>query len=254
MSDRPARPKPENLLLNLVCNVGVPTVILTWFSGARGLGPKAGLLVALAFPLGYGVYDFLVRRRTNFISVLGFTSVLISGGFGLMQLDGFWFAVKDAAIPSAIGLAVLASLRAKTPLVTELLYNPQVIDVDRVDAALTAHGTRHRFSQLLREASYLIALAFFVSAVLNYGLARHLLKSPPATEAFNNELAKMHLLSWPVIVLPSMGMMMFALWRLLNGLEGASGLTMDEILRQPPKKEAAAAKSGAAEETDRRQD
>lgn len=234
------KPKPENLLLNLVCNVGVPTVILTWFSGDKGLGPKWGLLVALAFPLGYGIHDFAVRRRTNFVSVLGFVSVLISGGFGLMQLDGFWFAVKDAAIPTAIGLAVLASMRAKTPLVNELLYNPQVIDVARVDAALAERGTRDKFARLLREASYLLAAAFGISAALNFGLARYLLRSPPATEAFNQELAKMHWLSWPVIVLPSMAMMMYALWRLLQGLEGATGLTVDEILKQPPEKKAAA--------------
>lgn len=250
MPDVPSKPKPENLLLNLVCNVGIPTAILTWCSGDKWLGPKYGLLVALAFPLGYGVHDFLARRRTNFISVLGFASVLISGGFGLMQLDGFWFAVKDAAIPAAIGLAVLASMKAKTPLVAELLYNPQVIDVELVDRTLTERGTSDRFGQLLREASFLLALAFFASAILNYGLARYLLKSPPATEAFNNELAKMHLLSWPVIVLPSMGMMMFALWRLLKGLESASGLTIDEILRQPPEKDATAAKEAETPKTD----
>ena len=81
------RPKPENLLVNLVCNVGVPTAILTWLSGARWLGPKWGLLVALAFPLGYGLHDFIVRRRWNFISIIGFASVLVSGGFGLLKLD-----------------------------------------------------------------------------------------------------------------------------------------------------------------------
>jgi hypothetical protein len=144
------RPKPENLLVNLVCNVGIPVVILSWLSGARWLGPKWGLLVALAFPLGYGLYDFIVRRRWNFISIIGFASVLISGGFGLLKLGGRWFAAKDAAIPGIIGLAVLASVRAKTPLVNELLYNPQVIDVERVDAELAAHGTQAEFTGLLR--------------------------------------------------------------------------------------------------------
>ncbi|MFA5057612.1 MAG: VC0807 family protein, partial [Opitutaceae bacterium] len=127
------RSKPENLLLNLVCNIAAPTAILTWLSGARGLGPRWGLLVALAFPVGYGVYDFIARRRWNFISIIGFASVLISGGFGLLQVGGLWFAVKDAAIPGMIGLAVLASMKAKSPLVTELLYNPQVIEVEKVD-------------------------------------------------------------------------------------------------------------------------
>lgn len=246
------KPKPENLWLNLICNVALPTAILTWGSGDKALGPKWGLLVALAFPIGYGVHDFTRRRRMNFISIIGFASVLISGGFGLMKLDGFWFAVKDAAIPGLIGVAVLASMRAKEPLVHEMLYNPQVIDIERVDAALTARGTQGDFQQLMRSSSYLLALAFFISAGLNYALARYLIKSPPGTEAFNGELAKMHLWNWPVIVLPSMAMMLYALFRLLKGLEKLTGLAFDEIMHQPPEKRAAAPVTEAAgEKTDR---
>jgi hypothetical protein len=230
------RPKAENLLLNLVCNVAVPTAILSWMSGDRWLGPKWGLLVALAFPVGYGLHDFVVRRRWNFISIIGFASVLMSGGFGLMKVGGLWFAVKDAAIPTVIGLAVLASARAKTPLVNELLYNPQVIDVEKEDAALAARGTQPAFAGLLRRATGLLSLAFFISAALNYALARHLLRSPPGTEAFNGELAKMHLVSWPVIVLPSMAMMLFVLWRLLGGIRALTGLELDAIFRAPPEK------------------
>ena len=102
--------KKENLLVNLLCNVALPTAILSWASGPHALGPRWGLVVALIFPVGYGVYDFSVRRRFNFISLVGFASVLVSGGFGLMKLDGFWFAVKDAAIPGIIGLAVTGAL------------------------------------------------------------------------------------------------------------------------------------------------
>lgn len=234
------KPKPENLWLNLICNVAIPTAILTWGSGAKGLGPTWGLIVALIFPIAYGVHDFVRRRRLNFISVIGFASVLISGGFGLMQLDGFWFAVKDAAIPGLIGVAVFVSMRTKTPLVQEILYNPQVIDVERVDRALDERGARSDFTKLLREASYLLTLSFLVSAVLNYFLARYLLKSPPGTEAFNAELGKMHLWNWPVIVVPSMAMMMYALWRLMGGLQRVTGLTLDEILKQPAEKKPAA--------------
>ena len=232
------RPKPENLLFNLVCNVVLPTVILAGLSGERWLGPKWGLVIALGFPVGYGLHDFAARRRWNFISIIGFASVLISGGFGLMKVGGFWFAVKDAAIPGIIGLAVLASMRAKTPLVNELLYHPQVIDVERVDAKLTARGTQTEFTGLLRRATGLLSLSFFVSAVLNYFLARHLIRSQPGTAAFNGELAKMHLLSWPVIVLPSMAMMMLVLWRLLHGIKALTGLELDDIFRAPPEKKA----------------
>ena len=228
------RPKPENLLFNLVCNVVLPTVILAGFSGERWLGPKWGLVIALGFPVGYGLHDFSVRRRWNFISIIGFASVFISGGFGLLKVGGVWFAVKDAAIPGVIGLAVLASMRAKAPLVNELLYNPQVIDVERVEAGLMARGTQNAFTGLLRRSTGLLSLSFFVSATLNFFLARHLIRSQPGTAAFNGELAKMHLLSWPVIVLPSMAMMMLVLWRLMHGIKALTGLELDDIFRSPP--------------------
>jgi hypothetical protein len=241
------RPKAENLFLNLICNVALPTAIMSWGSGERALGPRWGLIVALLFPLGYGIHDFIQRRRFNFISGIGFVSVLITGGFGLMKLDGFWFAVKDGALPVLIGVAVLASIRAKEPLIHEILYNPQLIDVERIDAALTQRGTQAGFTQLMRTSSYLIAAAMFVSAALNYGFARAIITSPPGTEAFNKELAKMHWVSLLGLSIPTMAMMFYALWRLLKGIGELSGLTLDEILRaEPQKKTDAPADGGAA--------
>jgi hypothetical protein len=233
------RVKPENLWLNLTCNFVLPTAVQNWGSSPSLLGPRWALVVALVFPVGYGLHDFATRRRFNFISILGFASLLIYGGFGLMKLDPFWFAVKDAAIPGLIGAAVLTSMRAKEPLVHEMLYNPQVIDVVRVDAALNERGAQGEFRRLMKSASHLLALSFFLSAGLNFALARWLLKSPPGTEALNKELARMHWASLLGAMLPSLAMMLYALWRLLQGLERLTGLELDQILRQPPKKGAA---------------
>ena len=77
-----------------------------------------------------------------------------------------------------------------------------------------------------------------VSAALNFGLAQYLLKSPPATAEFNAELAKMNLLSWPVIVVPSMLMMVFSLWQLLGGIKRLTGLELEAIFKAAPDKPA----------------
>jgi hypothetical protein len=229
-------PKRENLFINLGCNVALPSIILHWGSKAPWLGPKWALVLALVFPVAYSIYDFVVRKKFNFISALGFVSVLLTGTFALMHLDAFWFAIKEAAVPAAIGLVVLVSMGTRWPLVREMLYNPQVIDVDRIDAVLAERNARPAFDKLLRDASYLLTLSFFVSAVLNYALARYLLKSPSGSEAFNSELAKMNLWSWPVIVLPSMAMTMIALGRLLGGLRRVTGLQLEELMHAAPEK------------------
>ena len=119
-----------------------------------------------------------------------------------------------------------------------MLFNEQVINVPRVEAALDARGERPAFVNLLRNSSWLLASSFAISAVLNFALARVLIKSLPDTPEFNAELGRMTLWSWPVIVVPSMIIMVIALWRLLKGLERLSGLTLDEILHQPPEKKA----------------
>jgi hypothetical protein len=227
--------KPENFFLNLICNVVLPTLVLTKFSTDKWLGPVWGLVVALAFPISYGLYDFAVRKKANTLSILGFVSVLLSGGMGLFKADGFWFAVKDAVLPTCIGLFVLASMRTKSPLLREMVFNDQIVDVARVETALAERGQREPFEALMRRSSIWLALSFIVSAPVNFALARYILRSPPGTPEFNAELGKMHIIVWPVIVVPSMIALMIIFWKLLNGLAALTGLTTDEILRNEKK-------------------
>lgn len=237
----PNQPKRENLLLNIICNVAVPSLILSKLSDR--LGAKTALILALSFPLAYGIYDLVKRRNFNFIAALGFTSTLATGGLGLLKLAPFWFAVKEAVVPTLIGLTIVVSQWTKNPLVRTFLFSEQVIDVPRVEAALAERGQLAAFQKLLLSSSWMLAGSFAISAGLNYGLARYLIKAMPDTPEFNAQLGQMTLWSWPVIVVPSMAIMMIALWRLLKGLEWLSGLKLDEILRSPPEKKAVAPES-----------
>jgi hypothetical protein len=205
------------------------------FSTDKWLGPLWGLIVALIFPIGYGIYDLATRKKTNFLSILGFISVLLSGGLALAKIGSMGFAIKDALLPTVIGLAVLLSLRTKTPLVRELLYNESIIDVPRVNAALAERGETESFEKLLRRASIGLALTFLASAPVNFLLARYILRSPPGTPEFNAELGKMHWMALVVIAVPSMGAMMIVFYKLMHGLARLSGLTQDEIFREQKK-------------------
>lgn len=227
----PEPAKRENLILNLACNLAIPTFVLMKLSTEDRLGPQWGMVVALLFPLGYGVYDLIKRKKTNLFSIIGIASVLLTGTMNQMKADGLWFAVKEAAIPTLFGAAVLISMRTKRPLVRELLWNDQVIDTARVDSVLEERGQRAELDQLLRRASFGLAASFLLSAILNFALARYLLKSPAGTPEFNAELGKMNGLSLPVIMLPTMIVTMVVFWRLMNGLTRLTGLEVDEIFR-----------------------
>lgn len=223
--------KRESVLLSLGINIAIPAIILMKLSGEAHLGPVGGLVVALVFPLGYGAWDFARRREWNLISILGLISVLLTGGIGLLELDPKWIAVKEAAVPGIIGIAVLLSLRTRYPIVRTFLYNDKIIRVGEVDAALEKHGNQRAFEQTLVKASWMLAASFFVSSVLNFVLAKVIVKSPPGTTAFNEELGRMTALSYPVIVVPSMIIMIAALWYLFHRIKLLTDLDLEQILK-----------------------
>lgn len=227
--------KRENPFINLAFSVVIPAFILTKLSAPERLGPVNALIFALSFPVGYALYDFYKKRKLGFIPALGFVSTLLTGLFALYELPVHWIAIKEASIPSVIGAIILLSMRTKRPLVQELLYNENVIAVDRVEARLESTHHREEFRKLMRNASIVLSLSFLVSAVLNYVLAFIVLKSAPGTSQFNEELGRMQYLSWPVIVVPSTLILFFALWRLLKGIERLTGLKADEVLNTQSK-------------------
>lgn len=230
-------PKRENLLINIVCNIVLPTMVLTKLSAENRLGPMWGMVMALVFPLGYGLYDLVRRKKTNVFSIVGLTSVLLTGGLNFLKVDGLWFAVKEAAIPLVFGAAVLISNHTRQPLVREVLCNDQVLDLKRVETELAERGTRPQFDRLLINASFAVAGSFVLSALLNFGLARYMLTSPAGTPEFNAQLGRMNVLSWPVIVLPSMVVTMIIFWQLMSGIKRLTGLGLEEIMRiEQPKK------------------
>lgn len=217
-------------MLDLVISVVIPSVILMKFSGDDHLGATGGLLVALAFPIFYGLYELLRNRKRNYIAVLGVVSVLLTGGIGLLELDPMWLAVKEAAVPSIIGGALLIAHKLGYPVVQKLLLNPAVMDVERINTALRDSGNSALFDRRVDLANYMLAGTFVFSAIMNFTLARIIVTSAAGTPAFNEELGQLNLVSYPMIALPSTVMMvgiLIYLWRTISKL---TGLTMEDIL------------------------
>ncbi|HKK17404.1 MAG TPA: VC0807 family protein [Opitutales bacterium] len=231
--------KKENTFLNLGFNLVLPILLLNkgkqWF-GER-LEPYfenvavGVLLIALAFPVGYFVYDYFKRKKYNLFSIIGLISVLLTGGIGILSIPTEWFAVKEAAIPFILGMAVVISLKTPYPLVRTLLFNPEIMHVDRVQEALREHDAEAEFEKLLTFCTWLLAGSFLLSAVLNFILARWIVVSPSGTDAFNAEVSKMMAWSWPIIAIPSMAIMIVALYKLLGGIKRMTGLELEQVLQ-----------------------
>ena len=230
-SDKPAE-KQESLLLNLLCNIILPTLILTKLSNEDYLGIKLAIIVALAFPLIYGLHDFITRGKLNFFSGLGVVSVSLTGGISLLEMDAIYIAIKEASIPGVLGVATLLSLKTSQPLIHTLLLNDKVFDVGRINQALDSNDSQSEFDQLLINASWLLAGSFFLSSLLNYLLAVIILTAEPGTVAFNEQLGKMTALSFPVIALPAMAVMMGNIFYLFRGIKKLTGLELENIVKQ----------------------
>lgn len=221
------KPRP---MVDLVVSIVIPSIILMKFSGDDDLGAKNALIIALLFPLGWGLFELIKYKKFNFVAILGLVSVLLTGGIGLLQLDLKWLAIKEAAIPGVLGVAILVSTFTRYPLIKTLLYNPKVLDVGLIQQKLEERGSTKEFQARLLKATYFLSGSFFFSSLMNYLLAKWVVTSPTGSAAFNEELGQMTLLSYPVIAIPSMLMMMaifYYLWRTINGM---TGLSLEDIM------------------------
>ena len=223
-----AKPNP---LIELLITLILPSLILMKLSGPEDLGTLNALLVALAFPLFWGAWSLMRERKVNLLAVLGLCSVLLTGGIGVLQLDAQWLAVKEAAIPGLLGLAVFVSAFTSKPLVRVLLLSPALLNVERIQESLQQRGNTLTFETRLRFATWMLGGSFLFSSVMNYFLAAWVVTSPAGTQAFNEELGRMNLLSYPVIALPSMLIMLALFYYLARSLNQLAGLKLTEALK-----------------------
>jgi len=221
------KPRP---MVDLIVSIVIPSFILMKLSDESDLGASGGLIAALAFPLAWGIFELIKYRKFNFIALLGLLSVLLTGGIGLFELDNKWLAIKEAAIPAVIGIAVLVSTFTPYPLVKALLFNPEVMDVEKIKKRLAKHNSTATFEKRLRKATYLVATSFVFSATMNYILAKWLVTSPAGTPEFNEQLGQLTLYSYPMIALPSMLMLLGVFYYLWRSIHDLTGLKLEEVM------------------------
>ena len=180
------------------------------------------LVIAISFPVGYGTWDLIRRRKWNVISILGALSALLTGGIGLIPgATVKMFAIKEAALPGILGALTVLTLKTKRPLVHLFLLNPEIMNVDLIYQRLKDHNAVDSFDALMKKCTWLIALSFIVSAFLNYFLSRWIVVTEPSVDkiAFNDQVGQMMGWSFPVISIPCMLITLYALKILTGGIK-----------------------------------
>ena len=257
MTEVDAKPPQENPLTNILVNVIVPVLALSYLSKDPDLleklgktvrpwhlGPVVAMVIALAFPICYGIWFFLRHKKANFFSIIGLGSVLLTGGLTLYlwNKDGTikphaaeLFGIKEASIPLVLGLAIFISHWTRTPLLNAFLYSPQIFDIKRIEKEIEKRDQMPAYARLLFSSTIVFACSFLISTVANFFLALHFLgdidpKAEDALTQYNAGVAKLTGWGFAVIGVPILVLLIFVLWRLVGGLQKLTGLETDEIL------------------------
>lgn len=230
--------KQENPWINILFNILIPVLILNQLT--RRLdenGPVIALVVALAFPLGYGIYDYLLRGKKNWLSLLGIVNVGFTGGMGLFQLEGIWFAVKEATFPAIIGIAVYGSAFTRNPLMKLMAVDTGALDMERIREKLAELGNEMAFDRHLQKSTKLLAVSFAISSLLNFVIAMRVFVDIDTTlpelerqAILNEQIADMTWLGFAFIALPLMIFTFFVMWYLISGIRKLTQLSLEEIM------------------------
>ena len=224
--------------IELVLNVLAPTVVLVFLSDEDRLGPQVALVLGLSFPILHTVRARMLGQEISPLSVLALPSVLITGAIGLLELDPKWFQIKEGLTPLLLAVLIEGSRHLGYPVLDKVLF--RMFDRDKVEAALAAKGRSDVLPPLLSLVNKAFLAGFLFSSIASYFLAGYLVTSPTGTPEFTAELGRFTFLSFPVIALPMTALMGLALNKMLNELETATEMEIDDLLRPglAPKKEA----------------
>ena len=76
----------------------------------------------------------------------------------------------------------------------------------------------------------MLGATFFFSATMNFILARWIVVSPAGSTAFNEELGRLTLMSYPMIAIPATLMMLLVLYYIGRAIHQLTGLKLTECL------------------------
>lgn len=227
----------ENPWLNLIFNIALPVLILN--KGGEFVGPVWALVVAILFPLGYGLHDLYKSHKINWISVLGLLNVAFTGGLALSGKTGIWFAVKEAAFPLLIGVFVWASAFGSRPALSFFILNPQAFNIEKMMLTLNTPEKKLQFDELVKLSTQFLSVSFLVSAALNFGLAYKVftpispeLSDEAQSQILNEQIAQMTQWSFLVILVPSMIILLAIILYFGKRFRAITGEPLDHYFHQ----------------------
>src|SRR5580698_9014244 len=172
-SDTPARPaNPARAgLRNLALDVAVP-VGSYYVARAAGCDLFAALIISSALPLVRTVVALVRGQKLDGLALVVLTVNAVSLGISFWSGNPRFMLAKDGAVTSVLGVAILASVLARRPLMTAGM-RPFVTRGNAVKEAAFGRllATSARFRQLEARFSVIWACAFLAECAARVTIA-----------------------------------------------------------------------------------
>ena len=243
----------ENPLISISFNIFIPVLILkngeNWIYKILQLLDIAELpvqfldtinlssmafLIALIFPVGYFIYDFLKRKNVNVISILGFINVLLTGGIGIFGerfgLSKNWFIVKEGALPSFIGLGFIILRKLRKNSFNKILLNDIIFDNHKINSSIK-YEDQNEFESIVHSAGSHFIVGLFMSSFIQFILASLIVTSNPGQSLFNEQVATMTWVSFLAVFVITMSVVGKGYLGLISGVEKITGLKREDFLK-----------------------
>ena len=242
--------KGTQSLLNILLSVLAPVMVLDHCSVSGPelwqLGTAPAMCVALALPLGFGLWTFVQSRRVEPLTLFGLLGTILTGVVTIYANTGtseairpdtpWWYAAKEAAIPLLLCGAVMVTARRQDSLLRLLLYSDSLFDIATIEKAVAEKNIRQAYDTLLWRASLFLGLSLVVSAVGNFILSLcfllPVLDQPAAQQAleYNYAVGRMTWWGYLVIGVPLLVTLVAVLRHLISRLEVLTGLDRERLM------------------------
>lgn len=240
--DRKKKNIKENPLLSLIANIFFPVMILkngeSWLQNYNQyfhLEIQAfTFLIALLFPFTYFFFDLYNRKNINFISILGFVNVLLTGGIGIFGekygLTRTSFILKEGLMPLIIGSFLIILSKFKKRTFDKMILNKALFDVEKIKEDQNSENL-NKIDTFTTEAGYYFIAGFFISSIIQFILAYLIVTDNPGDPGFNEQVSTMTWVSYIAVLGPTIIIVGKGYLNLINGIERLTGLKKEDFLK-----------------------
>ena len=214
--------KATKSLLNVLLSVLAPVLILDNCSATGDklwhLGTTWAMVVALALPIGCGIYSLVTERKVEAMTAFGLLGTILTGVVSIYANTGdalairpdtpWWYAAKEAIIALLLAGAMLVGGGKEGSLLRACVYSDALFDIRRIEATIKEKELTASYTGVLNRAALMTAGSLFLSAAMNFGLALYFLlpvpDMPAAEQAvqYNYAVSKMTWMGYLIIGVP----------------------------------------------------